>query len=166
MNGQTRIGRAVVDTSALLAIILNEPSREGFLDGLSKCESLMMHEATLAEASIVVLAKTGKDSIQLLDDLIGELGITIVGREAADEIFSHAGVIRHGYKEYGQKWVPGGLNYGDCFSYALAKELDLPLFFQGVDFGKTDIGNAMKALGYEMDNKGCLAKDESVPMPA
>jgi ribonuclease VapC len=152
-----KISSAVVDTSALVSIILDEPSAAAFKDAMSRCESLVMSEGTLAEVSIVVMSSKGKASLPVLDTLLDGLGIEIIGREGDPKIFSHSEVLRAGYFSYGKNWATDkkrALNFGDMFSYALAKELEVPLFFQGIDFSTTDVPCAMNLLGYPKDKFG------------
>lgn len=152
-----KITSAVVDTSALVAIILDEPSAAAFKDAMSRCESLVMSEGTLAEISIVVMSSKGNGALPVLDTLLDGLGIEIIGREGDSKIMSHSEVLRTGYFSYGKNWAKDkkrALNFGDMFSYALAKEMEAPLFFQGIDFSTTDVPCAMTLLGYPKDALG------------
>lgn len=143
---------AVIDTSALLALLLPEPSAEAFQAGLSRCGKLLMAEGTLVEVSVVVLRKKGNDALPVLDQLLDDLGIEIVGREEDEKIKAHSEFVRTGHRQYGSGKY--GLNFGDMFSYALAKEMGLPLFFQGKDFAMTDLVCAMGELGFQKDHLG------------
>lgn len=124
----------VVDTSALLAILLNEPERRAFNEAIEAAESRVMSAATFVETSIVIESRYGAEGVRDLDLFIAKAEIQLV---AADLEQAHA--ARRAFSQFGKKRHPAGLNYGDCFSYALAKALGEPLLYKGDDFSKTDI---------------------------
>jgi len=127
----------VIDTSALIAILLSEPERDRFIDILTVAEDPLTSAATLVEASIVMLAKTGDDGINDLDELLAAAGVRCVAVDAAQ-----ATLARDAYRRHGKGRSRAGLNYGDCFSYALAAVMNRPLLFKGADFIHTDIVTA------------------------
>jgi ribonuclease VapC len=127
----------VVDTSALLAILLDEPDRATFIDRLADAEDPLISAASLLEASIVMHAKTGAPGVGDLDELLGAAAVRCV---AVDRAQAH--VAREAYARYGKGHAPAGLNFGDCFSYALAQVTGRPLLFNGDDFGLTDVAPA------------------------
>jgi ribonuclease VapC len=129
----------VLDTSALLAMLLGEPERDAFIEVLSTTDDPLVSAATLVEASIVMHAKTGAPGVRDLDELLIAAGVRCV---AVDD--EQAKLARDAFARYGKGRSPAGLNFGDCFSYALAKATDRPLLFKGADFSKTD---ATPALG-------------------
>jgi ribonuclease VapC len=90
--------------------------------------------ATLLEASIVMHAKTGEPGVSDLDELIAASAIRTVAVDSR-----HAELARRAFFAYGKGRDAAGLNYGDCFSYALAKALDRRLLFKGLDFARTDL---------------------------
>jgi ribonuclease VapC len=124
----------VVDTSALLAVLLDEPEREPFIELLADAEDPLISAATLLESSIVMQAKTGNDGVADLDELLAAAAVRCV---AVDRAQAH--VAREGYARFGKGRAPAGLNFGDCFSYALAQVTARPLLFKGTDFRLTDV---------------------------
>lgn len=126
-----------VDTSALMAILRAEPEADQFLSTLLERESCLSAGSVL-ELCIVASRWRPKDGDRLATALLDQLEIKIVTvdaslSKAACEAFLMFGKGRH----------PAALNFGDCFSYALAKSRDLPLLFKGDDFAKTDIRPAL-----------------------
>jgi ribonuclease VapC len=125
----------VVDTSALIAIFQGEPDAETFLDAIIKTETALIAAPTRLEAFIVARRRYGAVRAAELTDLIAALNLTTVAFDGA-----LADVAQMAYRTFGQG--AHGLNYGDCFSYALAKSRDLPLLFKGEDFAVTDVRRA------------------------
>ena len=128
----------VVDTSAVVAILLREPEADSFAGMVVDSPLRVMSVVTRVELSFVVegrLREAGRTDLeQLLRDLRIELAaVTPEQAEIAIEAFRRYGKGRH----------RAGLNIGDCFSYALAKVMDLPLLFKGGDFIHTDIRSAL-----------------------
>lgn len=124
----------VIDTSALLAILLDEPERRAFNEAIEAAESRMMSVATFVEASIVIESRFGSEGIRDLDLFVDRAGI---GLAAVDAEQAHT--ARHAFSRFGKGRHPAGLNYGDCFAYALAMVLGEPLLYKGDDFGRTDV---------------------------
>jgi ribonuclease VapC len=124
----------VLDTSALLAILFGEPERDHLIALLSDAEDALISAATLVEASIVMKARTGDAGVGDLDELLAAIGARCV---AVDEL--QARVAREAFARYGKGHAPAGLNFGDCFAYALAGATDRPLLYKGEDFAKTDV---------------------------
>jgi ribonuclease VapC len=125
----------VIDTSALVAILLAEPEAARMLDAIAESHSRLVGTATVVEATAVMLGRKGESGRIALDALIGELDIEVVpvspgaGKLAADA-----------YAEFGRGvGHPGVLNYGDCLAYGVAVDLGEPLLFKGDDFAKTDV---------------------------
>ena len=121
----------VIDTSALMAILLGEPEAERCSAIIQREERLLMSAATLAEALIVSARRNINDE---MNTLIEALAIEIVPVTAA-AAHRIAGIDRR----WGKGSQPAGLNFGDCFAYHLAKEQDCPLLFVGQDFSQTDL---------------------------
>lgn len=145
-----RIAAAVVDTSALICIALDEPAALHFLDGFSRTDQLFIDAATRAETWLAVYNLKGNEGATLVDGLLDALQVATVsfGVDSLPQ-------FRQGGARYHHKHDDNArLNIGDLFTYSLAKRFELPLFFQGTDFGKTDIANAMTLLGYQMSDKG------------
>lgn len=127
----------VVDTSALLAILNDEPERRTFNEAIEAAESVSLSAATLVETSIVIEARFGAEGVRDLDHFLGLAAIKV--REVdADQAF----VARRAFTEFGKGRHPAGLNFGDCFSYALAKVRGERLLFKGNDFAQTDVESA------------------------
>lgn len=124
----------VIDTSALLAILQDEPERRSFNEAIEAAEVRRISAATFVEVSIVVEARFGAEGVRDLDLLLSKAGIEIF---PVDQ--EQARTARHAYSRFGKGHHPAGLNFGDCFSYALAKVLGEPLLFKGDDFGHTDL---------------------------
>ena len=124
----------VIDTSALMAILRLEPERSVFLDAIEASESRTMSTATFVEASIVAEKSRGAEGLREMDLFLKTAGIDLV---AVDSEQAH--VARRAFSRFGKGRHRAGLNYGDCFSYALAVTAGEPLLFKGDDFGHTDV---------------------------
>ena len=125
----------VIDTSAVIAILLEEPEQEVFTDILVSETTRVMSVVTFYEAALVMAGKKRTPSAaKLVDDLIRDLAVGVTMLMMVDAI-----AVREVYFKYGRGYHPAGLNFADCFSYALAKARDEPLLFKGEDFSKTDI---------------------------
>jgi ribonuclease VapC len=128
----------VVDSSAVLSILLAEPDARTFATAIRQASVRLMSAATLVEASIVLDASHGPQGASQLDLFIKRAQIEIV---PLDE--HQAEVARSAWRRFGKGNHPARLNYGDLFAYALAKVTDRPLLFKGNDFGLTDIEPAL-----------------------
>jgi ribonuclease VapC len=124
----------VIDASALLAILQDEPERRSFNEAIEAAASRSISTATFVEASIVIEARYGAEGVRDFDALIAKAGIELVPVDA-----EQAHIARAAFSQFGRGRHPAGLNYGDCFSYALAKALGEPLLFKGADFSQTDV---------------------------
>lgn len=128
----------VIDTSAIIAIAYDEPESAKFQRAIAEDNLRLISVASVIEASIVVARKSGRDAapeaLAQLDEIFSSLGLTIEPVTAV-----HIAIARDAYIRYGKSMHEAGLNYGDCFSYALAKDAGEPLLFKGDDFSKTDI---------------------------
>ena len=124
----------VTDTSALLAILQDEPERRAFNEALEAAESRLMSAATFVETSIIIESRYRAEGLRDLDVFIDRAGIEIV---AVDTEQAH--VACRAFSQFGKGRHPAGLNYGDCFSYALARVRGESLLFKGDDFSRTDI---------------------------
>lgn len=144
-----RLALAVLDTSALLAVLGGEPAAPAFREGFSRSDRLVIGDATLAECFVVVKARKGAEGVALMDEFLAALGVAACPTDARQ--MAH---FRRGFDRFGKGRHPAGLNFGDLFSYALATALDAPLFFQGRDFLQTDAESAMHALGYGHSAEG------------
>jgi ribonuclease VapC len=128
----------VVDTSALLAVAFQEPGFESLEASLIVADRPVISAATLLEASMVVYSRYGEDGLARLDGLLADLAIDAVAVDSTQALVARKGFARFGKGNHG-----AGLNFGDCFSYALAKLRDEPLLFKGEDFSQTDLAVAV-----------------------
>lgn len=130
----------VIDTSAIVAILQDEPERPAFSARIEKAPACRVSAATLVEASIVIEARFGAEGVQELDLLIDRAAFDVVPVDAAQ-----AREARRAWRRYGKGRHAAGMNYGDIFSYALARVLGEPLLFKGDDFARTDLVSAMES---------------------
>jgi ribonuclease VapC len=129
----------VVDTSALMAVLRSEPDASLFAEALQTLDPLHMSAGTLLEVGTVVLHKRGMARIPELYSLIAFAGIEIA---PVSEAQVHDAI--DAYRRFGKcTRHPAQLNFGDCFAYALAKELDQPLLYKGNDLSATDVRSAL-----------------------
>ena len=124
----------VIDTSALLAILLGEPERGKFLQLLSESETRLLSAANALETAIVVESRRGEAAGRELDLFLHRTKIEIVAVDA--EQFS---IARFAWRKFGKGRHPAALNFGDCFAYALTKASSEPLLAKGEDFRRTDL---------------------------
>ncbi|MEQ1864901.1 MAG: type II toxin-antitoxin system VapC family toxin [Micropepsaceae bacterium] len=124
----------VVDSSALLAILLGEPRHRTMTKALEQADEKRISAVNFVEASVVIETRKGAAGLIELDRLIELSGIEIA---AIDERIARE--ARTAYRHFGKGRHPARLNLGDCFAYALAKVLDEPILCVGSDFAKTDI---------------------------
>ena len=124
----------VIDTSALIAILQDEPERKAFNEAIEVADRRAMSVASFVEASMIVETRFGPDGVRSLDLFIAKAGIELVAVDA-----DQAHVARTAFRVYGKRRHPAGLNFGDCFAYALARTLGEPLLFKGSDFSLTDV---------------------------
>lgn len=124
----------VIDSSAIIAILSNESEAEHLAEAITNDPIRLMSAASLLEIAIVIEARYGEAGGDKLDQLLqkAEIKIEPVTVEQVE-------VARRAYRSYGKGRHPAALNFGDCFSYALAKVLGEPLLFKGEDFRQTDI---------------------------
>jgi len=124
----------VVDTSALIAIFLDESDAEIISATLAAYFPRIISAVSVLEASIVMESKKGEAGLALLDELITTAQFEV----AAFDDAQHR-IARDAYRHYGKGRHPAGLNFGDCCSYALARSRNDTLLFKGNDFTKSDI---------------------------
>ena len=126
-----------LDSSALLAIALNEAERNSFtkIIGSSRC---IIGVATALESHMVLRDRVGADGVEFLDRLLARPHVALIA-------FDHAllPIARLAFDRYGKGRHRASLNFGDCMAYAVAKANDVPLLFKGDDFGRTDIRAAL-----------------------
>ena len=124
----------VIDSSAIVAVLLNEKNAAQIAQAIEAASQRLLSAANLLEASIVIESRKGEAGGRELDLLLYRTAIEIV---AVDQ--DQVETARIAWRRFGRGRHPTGLNYGDCFAYALAKSRGLPLLFQGDDFSQTDI---------------------------
>lgn len=124
-----------VDTSAIIAILLNEPQSDACIDALEREDEIVMSAATLAETLIVAGRRNiGTEAARLLEGL----GVEVVPVTPAA-----ARRVAEAYEVWGKGIHPAGLNFGDCFAYGVARDNGCPLLFVGEDFSCTDIAGVL-----------------------
>lgn len=131
----------IVDTAALVAIVRDEPEAAAFAAALATAADSLISAVNCLEAAIVV--DSGRDPVAFrrLDQLLTVAAVTI-----APVTVEQARLARDAYRDYGKgSGHPAGLNFGDCFAYALAREHDDTLLYKGDDFSHTDISPARAA---------------------
>jgi ribonuclease VapC len=132
----------IVDSSALVAILLDEPEAQNYADAIEADPTCLLSAATFLELAIVVDNRRQPAQARRLDDFLKEAAIVI---EPVTE--RQARIAREAYRDYGKgSGHPAGLNFGDCFAYALARDTGEPLLYKGTDFARTDIRPALKDL--------------------
>jgi ribonuclease VapC len=125
-----------VDTSALMAILLDEREAEACIQALATSQQSLISTGTVAEALIVAERRNaGLQMTQLID----EIGFTFI-----DVTPAVARRVARAYNRWGKGLHPAGLNFGDCFAYDTAKEHECPLLYVGGDFARTDVLRALQ----------------------
>jgi ribonuclease VapC len=124
----------VVDTSIITAMIVDEPERDLFEDLILRASTVVISVAAVVEISIVLRHKRRDSDAERLDELLSKLRIDLRGVDS-----SLGKLARDAFARYGKGRHPAALNFGDCFTYALAKARDDVLLFKGDDFARTDI---------------------------
>lgn len=124
----------VIDTSAVTAILRNEPERSRFVQAIGASDARMMSTASLVEVAIVIERRHGAEGVRELDQFLATAGIDLVALD-----LEQANIARRAFTRFGKGRHRAGLNYGDCFSYALAIAFGEPLLFKGDDFVHTDV---------------------------
>lgn len=124
----------IIDTSALVAILQDEPERRRYIDAIEAADTRSISTATFVEISMVVEARHGAEGVRDLDLFLNRASINLV---AVDDEQAH--VARRAFSHFGKGRHRAGLNYGDCFAYALAMVAGEPLLYKGDDFPHTDV---------------------------
>ena len=127
----------IIDTSAIIAVLFNEDDANLYAELITQSDSRRMSAATFVETAIVVETQTKTSGSRQLDAFMRRADIAI---EPVTE--EHAHIARQAFIDFGKGRHAARLNYGDCFSYALAKATGEPLLFKGKDFSKTDLAVA------------------------
>ena len=128
----------VIDTSALVSLVASEATAGQVESALFAGNDRQISTATRVELGIVIEARFGPAGTVLLSELLDRLQVRTVDLDERQSVLAIGA-----WRRYGKGRHPAGLNYGDCFSYALAKHVDAPLLFVGDDFSRTDIRSAL-----------------------
>ena len=138
--GRARVTRViVVDTSAIVAVAFAEPERADFLAVIERADRVLISSVSVVEARMVVHARRGERAVVLLDNFFGLPMFEIVPPGHQEMNAAYAAFVAFGQGS----GHPAALNFGDVFSYALAKVRGLPLLYKGTDFSETDITDAL-----------------------
>jgi ribonuclease VapC len=132
----------ILDTSALLAILLREEEAETFAGAIENAGTVRLSVVSYLEAAIFVDRHGDEVRRAMLDTFLGEFSIHLEPVSV-----EQARLAREAFRLFGKGRHPAGLNFGDCFTYALAKELREPLLFKGDDFTHTDLVPAVGKTG-------------------
>ena len=124
----------VIDTSAMIAIMLQEPVAKRLIAAVDADHPRLVSAATVVEVTLVILGRFGEAGESQIDRLLKSIGAKVVPVGEAQVAFARDAALRFGRGRH-----PAGLNFGDCFSYALSIESGEPLLFVGDDFTKTDV---------------------------
>ncbi len=128
----------VIDSSAFVAILLKEPEQTTFIEAITADPTRIAGAATMFETSMVILTRRGETGLADFRTFLGRAAIQIAGFEP-----EHVDLAIEAFRRFGKGRHSAGLNFGDCFSYALAKATGEALLFKGDDFSKTDIKRAV-----------------------
>lgn len=132
----------IIDSSALIAILRDEPDAAVFAHAIQNAETRRISAANWLEAAIVIDASGDAVASRRFDDLIRAADLSVEPVTATQVV-----IARFAYRDFGKaSGHPAQLNFGDCFAYALAKEADEKLLFKGHDFAKTDVAPAYQPL--------------------
>jgi ribonuclease VapC len=124
----------VIDTSAVLAILQDEAERRAFNQAIEAADSRSLSVACFVEISIVIEARYGAEGVRHLDRFLDRADVTLVPVDV-----EQGKLARHAFSRFGKGRHEAGLDFGDCFSYALAQVLGEPLLYKGDDFARTDV---------------------------
>lgn len=124
----------VLDTSAVLAILFDEPERRAFSEAIEAAEQRLMSAANYVEASMILESRHGADGVRELDRLLAVAKVEIVPVDREQAL-----IARESFRSFGKGRHRAGLNFGDCFAYALASIRAEPLLCKGDDFAATDV---------------------------
>ena len=133
----------VIDTSAIVALVFGEPERDAIAQVVQQADRVLISTVSAVEARMVVHGRRGQRAVVLLDDLLRMPVFEFVPPGQAEMDAAYSAFVAFG-KGSGH---PAGLNFGDVFSYSLAKVRGLPLLYKGEDFAQTDIVSAMPNMG-------------------
>jgi ribonuclease VapC len=128
----------ILDSSPLIAILAGEPDAELYIQAISRTPRCRISAGTFIELSIVIESQFPVEVLRQCDALFRRVRIVI-----EPVTVEQAHLARQAFHDFGKGRHPAGLNFGDCFAYALAKDTGEPLLFKGNDFGQTDVVSAL-----------------------
>ncbi len=124
----------VLDTSAIVAILLGEPDADRFATAIAGASVRLLSAVNRVELSLVIEGRKGEAGRRALEAFLAEAGIVV-----ADVGAEQSALAIEAFRRFGRGRHPAGLNIGDCFAYALARATDEPLLFKADDFARTDV---------------------------
>jgi ribonuclease VapC len=125
----------VVDTSALMAIVLDEPEADACIAALANEDEILISAGTVAEALIVAARRNVGDELAALIDGLGFEVVPVTSASARR--------VARAYRDWGKGAHAAALNFGDCFAYEVAKERSCRLLYVGEDFARTDVAGVL-----------------------
>jgi len=128
----------ILDTSALLAILLNEGDAAAYANAIADAPERKISAATWVETAQVITTRRGERGVEAFRALVEKVQAKIEPVDLAQAELAHSA-----WKQFGKGRHPAALNFGDCFSYALAKLRGESLLFKGDDFSRTDIRSVL-----------------------
>jgi len=133
----------VLDTSARLAILLDEPERGRFSEAIAQAGQCALSAATFVEVSMVLESLHGVGGVRAFDRLLAVAGVAVVPVDTVPVDTVQAEAARDAFRQYGNGRHRAALDFGDCFAYALARTRSEPLLYKGTDFALTDLRSAL-----------------------
>jgi ribonuclease VapC len=134
-----RVAKVIVDSSALIAIARAEADAHRYTEAIEATARPSISAANLLEASIVADRTSNPVTSRIFDQIVRDSGLIVEPVTA-----EHARIAREAYRDFGKgSGHPAGLNFGDCFAYALAKDRNEALLYKGDDFSHTDVRSAL-----------------------
>jgi ribonuclease VapC len=125
----------IVDTSAIIAILRDEPDADRYASALAQAAEVLISAGTYIETAVVIDSNRDPVLSGRLDDLLAAAQVTV-----EPVTIRHAELARRAYRDFGKSsGHPAGLNFGDCFAYALSRASGKPLLYKGDDFARTDV---------------------------
>jgi len=128
----------ILDTSAVIAILTGEPESDRYVDAISRAPRCGISAGNFLELSIVIDGQFGPEVMRQCEAFFRQAGI-VIEPVTVEQVH----VARQAFHDFGKGRHAAGLNFGDCFAYALAKVSGEPLLFKGEDFKKTDIASPL-----------------------
>lgn len=124
----------VLDSSALVSVVLAEPAHRSVLDRMLAAPLLVVGAPTLAETALVLSARLNRDARPLLNEILRETEVEVIPFDR-----THYEVAVDAFRRYGKGRHRAALNFGDCLTYAIARVAGLPLLYTRNDFAETDL---------------------------